>query len=77
MPWEESTSPEELISAMKEKYIHFSDGWWNHITSDVNNRYVLYASALKLGIYRQLMTVSRYKLMVLALLLTMLTRLII
>ena len=50
MPWEESTSPEELISAMKEKYIHFSDGWWNHITSDVNNRYEMYASALKLGI---------------------------
>lgn len=50
MPWQESTSPEELISAMKEKYIHFSDGWWNHIEDDVNNRYELYASALKLGI---------------------------
>lgn len=50
MPWQETTSPEELISAMKEKYIHFSDGWWNHIEDDVTNRYELYASALKLGI---------------------------
>jgi len=50
MPWQETSSPEELISAMKEKYIHFSDGWWNHIEDDVNNRYELYASALKLGI---------------------------
>jgi len=50
MPWQETTSPDELISAMKEKYIHFSDGWWNHIEDDVNNRYELYKSALKLGI---------------------------
>ena len=50
MPWQETSSPDELISAMKEKYIHFSDGWWNHIEDDVNNRYELYASALKLGI---------------------------
>ena len=50
MPWQETSSPEELISAMKEKYIHFSDGWWGHIEEDVTNRYELYASALKLGI---------------------------
>ena len=50
MPWQETSSPEELISAMKDKYIHFSDGWWNHIEDDVTNRYELYKSALKLGI---------------------------